>query len=277
LRLSHDRLEQTVANSGFSLREGIMRLQSTLHSIDGLTDASLQKLIEFVAEYGALTQACIVGITADQIDTTRVLACVGEQFPIDDSDPVLRTALESGELAAVNLVKEYVVDQNQLLTAIPLADSTGEIPAMLLVRSMPFFAFNENNLKLIAVLVAHGVDHLRFGTAYPSTERFIASFERVYQDFSRFKLDATLVRLSVPAADVIDVYEQLRFSIRAIDFICRAREKDQPVIWLLLPLTNTTDAQAWARKVEGVPATLISELVAINDIDPQRIRSLEPH
>ena len=37
LRLSHDRLEQTVANSGFSLREGIMRLQSALETIDGLT------------------------------------------------------------------------------------------------------------------------------------------------------------------------------------------------------------------------------------------------
>jgi polysaccharide biosynthesis protein PelD len=277
LRLSHDRLEQTVANSGFSLREGIMRLQSTLHSIDGLTDASLQKLVEFVAEYGAVTQACIVGITADRIDTARVLACIGEWFPIDDSDPVLRTALERGELAAVNLIKEYVVDQNQLLAAIPLADSTGEIHAMLLVRSMPFFAFHESNLKLIAVLVAHGVDHLRFGTANPSTERFIASFERVYQDFSRFKLDATLVRLSGPPADVIDVYEKLRFSIRAIDLVCRAREKDQPVIWLLLPLTDTADAQAWMQKVEGVPATLTSELVAINEIDPQRIRSLEMH
>ena len=83
LRLSHDRLEQTVANSGFSLREGIMHLQTSLGTIDGadgLTDTSLQRLIEFVAEYGALTQACIVGIQADRIDATRILAHIGEQF-----------------------------------------------------------------------------------------------------------------------------------------------------------------------------------------------------
>ena len=71
LRLSHDRLEQTVANSGFSLREGIMRLQSELETIDGLTQPPLLRLIEFVAEYGALTQACIVGISGDRIDTGR--------------------------------------------------------------------------------------------------------------------------------------------------------------------------------------------------------------
>jgi hypothetical protein len=275
LRLSHDRLEQTVANSGFSLREGIMHLEPVLDAISGLTESSLQKLIEFVAEYGGLTQACIVGITADHIDTARVLGCIGERFPIDESDPVARSALESGELTAVNLMEEYALDQNQLLAAIPLADSTGEVHAMLLVRSMPFFAFHESNLKLIAVLAAHGVDHLRFGTGGSSIARFIAAFERVHQDFLRFKLDATLLRLSGASADVMSVYEKLRSSIRAIDLICMTRYQDQPVIWLLLPLTNTSSAQAWMQRVDGVPATLTRELVAVDDIDPQRIRSME--
>src|SRR6185437_14843611 len=142
LRLSHDRLEQTVANSGFSLREGIMHLQTAFGAIDGaggLTNASLQRLIEFVAAYGALTQACIAGIQADRIDGARILAHVGAQFAIDDSDPVLVTALESVELAAVNATTGVALDQNQLLAAIPLSDSTGDIHAMLLVRAMPFF------------------------------------------------------------------------------------------------------------------------------------------
>lgn len=276
LRLSHDRLEQTVANSGFSLREGIMHLQPALDNIGGLTESSFQKLIEFVAEYGALTQACIVGITADRIDTARVLACVGENFVVDERDPVVRSALESGELAAVNLIEEYALDQNQLLAAIPLADSTGEIHAVLLVRSMPFFAFHENNLKLIAVLVAHGVDHLRFGTAGSSIARFVAAFERVHQDYLRFKLDATLVRLSGASPDVTSVYETLRSSVRAIDLICMTRYQGRPVIWLLLPLTDVPSARAWMQRLDTALATVASELITINDIDPQRVRSLEP-
>ena len=114
LRLSHDRLEQTVANSGLSLREGIMHLQSTL--------------------------GAIMGITADRIDTARILARVGEDFTIDDNDPVLRTALESGELAAVNIITENAANLSPLLAAVPVTDSTGEVHAMLLVRSMPFSA-----------------------------------------------------------------------------------------------------------------------------------------
>lgn len=275
LRLSHDRLEQTVANSGLSLREGIMHLQSTLDAIDGLTETSLQKLIEFVAEYGALTQAGIVGITADRIDTTRVLAHIGEDFTIDDNDPVLKTALETGELAAVNLITENAANHNQLLAAIPVTDSTGEIHAMLLVRSMPFFAFHENNLKLIAVLVAHGADHLRFGAAASSLARFMASFERVRQDHEEFKLDATLLRLSGARADVMAAYEKLRSSIRAIDMICLTQDKEQPVIWIMLPLTNAAETQAWMQRADGVLAKVTSELLSINEIDPQRIRSLE--
>ena len=277
LRLSHDRLEQTVANSGSSLREGIMNLQSTLNGVDGLNASSLQRLIEFIAEYGALTQACIVGIHADRIDTGRILACIGENFSISDDDPVVTSALESGELAAVNLISEYAMDQNQSLAAIPLADSTGEIHAMLVVRSMPFLAFQENNLRLIAVLVAHGVDHLRFGTADSSTGRFIASFERVHQDFLRFKLDATLLRLSGAPVDILNVYGQLRSSVRAVDLMCMAKDEEKPVIWLLLPLTDTANARAWMQRVDDILGRVTSELIAINDIDPQTIRSLEPH
>ncbi|SCX89995.1 hypothetical protein SAMN05216420_101270 [Nitrosospira sp. Nl5] len=278
LRLSHDRLEQTVANSGLSLREGIMHLQSALDGVDGvngLTAASLQKLLEFVADYGSLTQACIVGIRGDHIDTTEILACVGEKFTIDDSDPVLGAAFESGELAAVNLLTQNAIDQNQLLAAIPVADSSGEIHAMLLIRSMPFFAFHENNLKLVAVLVAHGVDHLRFGAAASSSTRFISAFERMYQDFKEFKLDAMLLRLSGASADVTGAYEKLRTSIRAIDLICMARDNGQPVIWIMLPLTGAAEAQVWMQRAEGGLAKVTSELLAIDQIDPQRIRSLE--
>jgi hypothetical protein len=278
LRLSHDRLEQTVANSGLSLREGIMHLQSALGGIDGvngLSGASLQKLLEFVADYGSLTQACIVGIQGDRIDTTEILACVGEKFTIDDSDPVLGAAFESGELAAVNLVTQNAIDQNQLLAAIPVGDSSGEIHAMLLIRSMPFFAFHENNLKLVAVLVAHGVDHLRFGAAASSSARFISAFERMYQDFKEFKLDAMLLRLSGAPADVTGAYEKLRTSIRAIDLICMTRDKGQPVIWIMLPLTGAAEAQAWMQRAEEGLAKVTSELLAIDQIDPQRIRSLE--
>ena len=285
LRLSHDRLEQTVANSGFSLREGIMRLQSELETIEGLTQASFARLLEFVAEYAALTQACIVGITGDRVDSAKVLAAVGDHFPIDDSDPVVRAALESGELAAVNLVKERVADQNTLLAAIPLADSTGDIHAILLVRSMPFFAFNEDNLKLIDVLTAHGVDHLRFGTATSSTARFIAAFERVRQDHARFGLDATLLRIrSVTGekAELGRVYEKLHSAVRGIDVMCMGRDRkgdkaDQgdAVIWILLPLTDIEGTRAWMQREEGVLAMVKSEMLAVGDVDPQVVHCLE--
>ncbi|PTR17417.1 hypothetical protein C8R31_101580 [Nitrosospira sp. Nsp2] len=286
LRLSHDRLEQTVANSGFSLREGIIRLQSGLETIDGLTHASFTRLLEFVAEYAALTQASIVGLSGDRVDSAKVLAGVGERFAIDEGDPVVAAALESGELATVNLVKEQAVDQNTLLAAIPLADSTGDIHAILMVRSMPFFAFHEDNLKLIAVLVGHGVDHLRFGAATSSTGRFIAAFERVCQDHARFKLDATLLKVSAAigegnreseTGELARVYEKLRSSVRGIDLICIGRDdKGEFVIWVLLPLTDIAGAKAWMQREGGVLATLTSELLAIGEVDPQAIRRLEP-
>jgi polysaccharide biosynthesis protein PelD len=284
LRLSHDRLEQTVANSGFSLREGIMHLQpvleaaKTAEAADRPVPGAFQNLIQFIAEYGAVTQACIAGISAEHLDAAQVLAQVGEPFEIDANDPVLRAALESGELAVVNFAPEEVMDQAQLLAAIPLADSTGEVHAMLLVRSMPFFAFHENNLRLIAVLAAHGIDHLRFGAGASSVTRFVASFERAYQDFSRFKLDASLLTLSGNPSDVLAAYDKLRSMVRAIDIICIARRGGHPVALVLLPLTHGTSAQAWTERVgTDVLEQVSKELTSIQDADPRAIRSLEEY
>ncbi|GAB1719415.1 MAG: pellicle/biofilm biosynthesis protein PelD [Nitrosospira sp.] len=280
LRLSHDRLEQAVANSGFSLREGIMHLQPVLEAAgaeDRPAPAAFQSLIEFLADYGAVTQACIAGISTERLDATQVLAQVGERFEIDPDDPVLAAALESGELATVNLAPEEVMDQGQLLAAIPLADSTGEIHAMLLVRSMPFFAFHENNLRLIAVLAAHGIDHLRFGAGGSSVTRFITSFERAYQDFSRFKLDASLLTLSGNPSDVLAAYDKLRSMVRAIDIVCIARRAGHPVALVLIPLTPRAGAQTWMDRTGDVPGQVSKELISIQDADPQAIRSLEEY
>jgi hypothetical protein len=291
LRLSHDRLEQTVANSGFSLREGIMRLHAGLETIDGLTNASFARLLEFVAEYAALTQASIMGLSGDRVDPAKVMAAVGERFPVEEGDPVVSAALESGELATVTLVKDQAVDQNTLLAAVPLGDSTGDIHGILMVRSMPFFAFHEDNLKLIAVLVGHGVDHLRFGTATSSTARFIAAFERACQDHARFKLDATLLRVSAASGEresetgeLTRLYEKLRSSVRGIDLICIGRDdkgakgdRGEPLIWILLPLTDIAGARAWMQREEGVLAAGTSQLFSIGEVDPQAIRRLEPH
>jgi polysaccharide biosynthesis protein PelD len=276
LRLSHDRLEQTVANSGLSLREGIMHLQSALDSIDGtsdLTGPSLQRLIEFVAGYASLTRACIVGIRGERV-RADVLARVGEPFEIEESDPVLTGALETGELTAVNSMAG--TSEGQLLVAIPLSDSTGDVHAVLLVKSMPFFAFHENNLKLIAVLAAHGIDHLRFGTAVSSVARFIAAFDRVYQDHLTFKLDATLLRLSGNEPDVEAANGKLRSAVRAIDITCIAGDNGKPVVWILLPLTDPVHARAWMQRVDNLLVDVTAELFAIGEIDPPRIRSLSP-
>jgi hypothetical protein len=190
---------------------------------------------------------------------------------------VLRAALESGELAAVNLAPEEAMDQGQLLAAIPLVDSTGEVHAMLLVRSMPFFAFHENNLRLIAVLAAHAIDHLLFGAGASSLTRFVASFERAYQDYSRFKLDASLLTLSGSAPDVLAAYDKLRSLVRAIDIICIARRGGHPVALVLLPLTHRAGAQAWVERVGDVSGQVSRELVSIQDADAQAIRSLEEY
>ena len=91
----------------------------------------------------------------------------------------------------------------------------------------------------------------------------------------RFRLDAALLRLSGNPDEMRSIHEKLRLSIRAVDFICLAREKDQYVVWVMLPLTDITGARAWAQRVAAIPAASAQEWMPVNEIDPRRIRSLE--
>ena len=85
------------------------------------------------------------------------------------------------------------------------------------------------------------------------------------------------MKVSGARADVMAAYEKLRSSIRAIDMICMINDKDEPVIWIMLPLTTTAEAQAWMQRADGVLARVTADLVAIHEIDPQKIHTLEPY
>jgi polysaccharide biosynthesis protein PelD len=125
-------------------------------------------------------------------------------------------------------------------------------------------------------LAAHGIDHLRFGTAVSSVARFIAAFNRIHQDHWTFGLDATLIRLRGSRIDVTAANEKLRSSVRAIDIHCEAVEQGNPVLWVLLPLTDAIGARAWTQRAGRSPSGLTSEVLTIREIDPQRIRALVP-
>lgn len=277
LRLSHDRLEQTVANSGLSLREGIMRLQSTLHAIDGLSPESMQKLLMLLVEYGSLERAAIYGLKDNRVDAKQCWAVFGEPFDVDEHDPIILAALENGELAAVNTVTAPLAEQSGLLLALPMVDATGEIHALMLVKSMPFFAFHESSLKLLAVLAAHGIDHLQFGAATTSVARFIRAFDRVRRDHKSFKLPSMLIKFSGHHEPTMKTFELVKQHIRALDMVCVTRENSNVVVWLLLPLTDSLGARQWLQREPQSHIAQELELFEVGDIEPAIIHSLESH
>ena len=214
LRLSHDRLEQTIANSGLSLRDGIMRLQSSLHAINGFTPESWQKLLDLMAEFGSLEQAGIYALAEDKPLLTPCYAHIGDPFEFAANDPLIERAIEESEMVAVNTLSPTNAEQSRLLLVCPLSDSGGELHGLLVVRSMPFFSFHEANLKLLSVLCAHGVDHLKSGAATASGTRFILAFERVQDDFQRFRLPSMLIRLNGAHQRMMQAYDHVKQTVQ---------------------------------------------------------------
>lgn len=275
LRLSHDRLEQTIANSGLSLRDGIMRLQSSLHAVNGFTPESWQKLLDLMAEFGSLEQAGIYAIVDDRPLLEPCYARIGDPFDFAVNDPLIERALEESEMIAINALSSPNAEQSRLLLVCPLRDSGGECHGLLVVRSMPFFSFHDANLKLLSVLCAHGVDHLKSGAATASGTRFILAFERVQDDFQRFRLPSMLIRLNGSHQRMMQAYDHVKQTVRALDMVCVDRENHEVIVWILLPLTDSLGARQWLQRHEEPLHEVHTTTYEVADVDADMIRHLE--
>ncbi len=249
LRVSHDRLEQALAGSGLSLREALTRLTAVLQNNATLTSASAQKVLELASSYGALQQAAIYPVDGNGRWQSDALAQWGQMPTLQQTDPLLSHALQRAELVAVQTESASLerVQQSPLLAAVPLVDSTGRVHAVLAIAAMPFFAFHQATLTVLAVLCAHAADALSGAGAPGSEQNFARQIARALADAERFRLPATLVTVDIRQTGAESWLSVARRERRALDLW---RERGNELV-ILMPLTTAEDAQGWQQRLQA--------------------------
>jgi hypothetical protein len=260
LSISHERLERRVLANTKSLREVMTYLRERALSTESDSPDNLELhhlMMEVLGSFGLLQVAAMYRVDEHGILIPQVTSKLGNPKPIELADPLLAEAFRSKQFACIR--PEAMADPGEngtartsrtLLGVLPLSDVHGRIWGVVTVQVMPFEAFNEDHLSLLAVLGGHLGDMLALaggGAVY----QFHSSLLRSHKDASEHNLSATLVGIvSDPALAPPALWSAILERHRAIDqqWLLRNRHGHR-VLFVVMPLTTAEGARGFVQRL----------------------------
>jgi len=288
LEFSHDRLERRLGASAFTLRDGVLAVAAELGgAADGAPPlaASAQKVLDLFGVYGSLDIASLHAVE-DGALVGAPLGALGDAPPVSPDDGLVVTALRTKRVAFVpgGVDPEGAAGRRAtaLVCAVPLADMNGRAHAVVAIHAMPFLAFHEANLQLLAVLGGHVADVLAFGAgAGDATPLHLSDFERRLRRALldlRERAACAVARIVVPrAAPASEVLDALFVKeLRGGDCPLVVRDADgNATILALLPFTDAAGAAALRARLEaacaerlGLTLEAAGASIAIQELQP---------
>lgn len=259
LKVSHDRLEQQLAGSSRSLREALRRLYGELgqDTAAGLTRGRASAMLQLLVRYGQIQIAGVFPVRDGQPGTDP-LATVGKVKPLPANDPLIQHALTEAKL--ISIQTEYRQRQpdmdTRFLAVIPFIDANGHINALCAIEAMPFFSFEQQTLRFLAILAGHMADLVveQEDTAPsdpPELRHLRHQLARVGRDAEDFDLPAALVALHMPATlRAQQVAEHIKRVRRGLDLIREVQDDHWHMVVVLMPLTDELGRAGYIQRLE---------------------------
>lgn len=260
LSVSHERLEQELIARPFTLREMFVALRERVLREQARAEPlpAAAWLMQLLAQTCRLECAALFAIDDAQLKP-HAAASVGDFGALDESDPMLIAALESGQLMHVQRAPFVEGDRpSRYLVCAPAVTSGGRLLGVLVVERMPFTALTLETLQLVTVLLAYYADSIDHAEA---TRPVLAAYPRCPGDFAlelvrmqrllataaiRSSLVAFAARDAQIAADWFARIDRLR---RTVDVGWSHSEGDLHVLLVLLPLTAQPGLTGYLERV----------------------------
>jgi hypothetical protein len=274
--------DQSLRSSLLGLREKLRVMPEEGDALGALADP----IVAVLGQYGALR---VAGLYRVDDHTGHVLpkplATIGVMGDLDTEDGLVKLCLERGELVSV---RQELIDAggsaqfSSLQACIPLIDAEGRLLAVLAVRHMPFFAFQDRTLSLLALLAGHIADLLLRDTQVlqlvnADAQHFTLQLKRSLVDVEQHKLSAGLFAFEMTRANE-ELTRLLERSQRGLDLHLPLRNnRDHQLLLVLLPLTSPQGTEGYLSRIN----LLIHEHFGIeSDMDSLGVRvmpfNLEP-
>lgn len=257
LRLSHDRLEQELISRPMSMRDALVSLRDIGSATGNDQQSPVARLLVLLVQYCQLEVAGIFPVQADAVQATA-WASAGNIEPLSVQDPLLQQALTTQRLCHVG---QRSADQHETdyLVAVPLLDLAGEIYGLLVVRKMPFFALQEENLQTMQLLLGYYTDGMsEQGLAHPILEKvpdcpsvFAFEVQRLVHVHATTGVASAVVVLEFSDRALEQgIPEQIEHLKRELDEMWSLSRHGRRSLAVLMPLAGKAATQGYLERLE---------------------------
>ena len=265
LRLSHERLEQDLLTKPLTLRETLQRLRGLTEG-SGLDEhgrlAGVEEFIKLLGQSCQLEVAAVHALDARGRPLPVPHAALGAPGALALDDPLLRYSLDAGCLAHVQsaAAPQALRDSSRYLICAPLLPSRGTAVGLLVVEKLPFFALNDDLLKLLSVLIGYYADGIQAASVVREVTAVVPDcppdlaldLVRLHRIRAEVGIDSALVALVFERSDIaLDIYEQVRRTRRGVDIAWELTTPRHKAIVTLLPLAGTAAVEGYLRRIES--------------------------
>ncbi len=258
IKVSHDRLIQrsgsrnTLRDSILAVRRHIMKAQLSQSDVQNLSFL----ILRIYADYNNIQQAGLYRFNKGTLDTSA-LAFFGGEFELNLNDPVLKKALTTQATTSLKIELATQGDYEHLLLAIPLVDVVGVLRGIVVVKKMPFRAFREDNIRLMAILAGYIADliSMRSDSEYVSDidlQCFILQLKRCLHNVKLFELSSSIICLQINNSEQGSSIKALVMERqRGLDSVWSIKNKKGVYcIFILLPLTDLVGVEGYQVRLQ---------------------------
>lgn len=258
LQISHERIEHAYISKPFSFREAYAQLKQEIINNDfAINNYIATYLLNICAQYCTLNRA-IFCFFDPKDNVVRTIAALGEVFPVNLQDPLIRNALEQNITSyyAVNTLESD--EASEYLVMLPFLNTERQMIGFVLVKDMPFWALTLDNLEGLTVLVSAFA--LKYSTLkeveellglFPNCEpEFLREFQTLVYLKKYHKVESFLTAIMIPdcAAQEKIIYslEQIK---RSMDYTWIVSVNRAKLFITLMPLTTLSGVQGYRKRI----------------------------
>ena len=161
LTLSHHRLEEHLAARSWSLASAFKDVERALSGATSLATVG-EVVLNVLSNHAQVQSASLVSVAPGRRGqlALEVGTSSGGAPEVDLEHPLVKRALATGRLVALDPESNEASEESSILAVAPLRSVGGRWLGLVLIHELPFMAFQAENLKNLAALTAMLADLL---------------------------------------------------------------------------------------------------------------------
>jgi hypothetical protein len=263
MKLSHDRLEQEMLARPGSLRSAIHDLrQQELNVADSRSDLPAgQALLGILSQYCLVEEAALYAartLESGEIKLSLPVSMLGKPPMLSAQDKLLEHAVKHKVLAHIG---ESTNDSyNSQLIVAPLYETSTGLVGVLAVRSMPFFALNDENLQLMQVILSYYTDTatnaemtnaVMRSLPRPTDTVFAEEMARLLRVAMRTGVGSQIMIMRFTGEKKQVLPDQIHQLKRGLDVMWVTQLVKEPALFVLMPFGTQAGVQGFKVRMES--------------------------